>query len=320
MPTDSDPVLMLLTSHRLDCLRLTMDQLFATGEIRKFGKVVLLLNGVEGEHLRYVESLIQANPDIPWDTIAGPRGKGRFVAGPQNEVVKRYPGRLYFKIDEDILVPRGWVERMTAAYRAYDGDPRRALFTPLVTNNATGFHSLLTLFPALKSEFEARFPGREFSPRVDGPVWKEPDIAEWILRAFLNLDEGNDRVRAQLAATGTPAREEFARRFSINNLVYDETHWRELGGIPDAEEPAWTEWVGTNGKVTVLVKDVLLHHYSFFVQQDWLDRTSLLEDLRLANLPETLSTKSLAGYHVPRWTRFARQLPRIARRRLGLEK
>jgi hypothetical protein len=308
---------MLLTSHRLDCLRLTIDQLFATGEIRKFEKVVLLLNGVEGEHLHYVENLQRANPDLPWETLAGPRGKGPLVAGPQNEVVRRFPGRLYFKIDEDILVPRGWVDRMTAAYAAHADDPRRALFTPVVTNNATGFHALLRLFPELRGEFERQFPGREFSPRVDGPVWREPDIAEWILREFLDLEDGNRRLRERLAAAGEPTCEALTHRFSINNLVYDEQHWREMGGIPDAEEPAWTAWVGEHGKATLLVRDVLLHHYSFFVQQEWLDRTSLLEDLRRANLPETLPSRSLAGYHAPRAGRILRQLPGILKRRLA---
>jgi hypothetical protein len=311
---------MLLTSHRLDCFRLTMDQLFETGEIRKFDKVVLLLNGVEGEHLHYVNGLVRANPDVPFETLAGPRGKGKLVAGPQNEVVRSNPDRLYFKIDEDILVPRGWVDRMTAAYEAYRDHPKKALLTPLVTNNATGFHALLRLFPELKAEYERRFPGREFTPRVDGPVWREPDIAEWILRTFLNLEQANERVRAQVAATSTPVYEEFAHRFSINNLVYDYQHWTELGGIPDAEEPAWTQWIADQGKVTVLVKDVLLHHYSFFVQQDWLDRTSLLEDLRQANLPSSLPSKSLSGYYVPRWKRLAQQLPAIVKRRLGAGK
>ncbi len=312
------PILMLLTSHRLDFLRLTLDQLFATGEIRHFEKIVLLMNGVEGEHLQYIEGLVRANPDVPFEPRPGPRGKGRLIAGPQNEVVKSYPDRLYFKIDEDILVPRGWVARMTAAYERHRDDPKRSLFTPLVTNNATGFHSLLTLFPELKAEFERRFPGREFTTRVDGPVWREPDIAEWILREFLDLDRANERVRTRLAETGAPVDAPFARRFSINNLVYDYRHWNELGGIPDAEEPAWTEWVGAHDRHTVLVQDVLLHHYSFFVQQEWLDRTSLLEDLRMANIPESLQSKSLAGYHVPRWTRLARQVPSILKRRLGM--
>ena len=52
------------------------------------------------------------------------------------------------------------------------------------------------------------------------------------------------------------------------------------------------------------------------VQQDWLDRSSLLEDLRVTNLPHSLSRHSLTGYHLPRWIRIARQVPGALSRRL----
>ena len=39
-------ILMVLTSHRLDCFKLCMDMLLHGGSIRRFDKVVLLLNGV----------------------------------------------------------------------------------------------------------------------------------------------------------------------------------------------------------------------------------------------------------------------------------
>jgi hypothetical protein len=270
-------VLMMLTSHRLDCFRLTMDSLLLSGELARFDQVVLLLSGVSGPHLEAVQAFMKAHPEISWDTISGPRGKGRFVSNLQNECVRRYPDSLYFKIDEDLVLPPGWVDRMTAAYEAYRDDPRLSLLTPVVTNNATGFHFLLTLFPDLAAEYRERF-GYELTPEVTGPVWQHPAVAEWIIRKFLDLREGNQRVRDALARTGLPVRGEFAWRFSINNLVYDQRHWNELGGIPDGEEPAWAQWVVDNGKIIVLVRDVLIHHYSFFVQNEWLDRTSLLED------------------------------------------
>ena len=50
-------ILMILTSHRLDCFRLCMDMLIHGGSIHRFDRVVLLLNGVKGRHLRYVQKL-----------------------------------------------------------------------------------------------------------------------------------------------------------------------------------------------------------------------------------------------------------------------
>ena len=108
-------ILMILTSHRLDCFKLCMDMLIQGGSIRRFDRVVLLLNGVKGRHLRYLRRLMAAHPDIPWDTISGPRGRGWLISNLQNECVRRYPDSLYFKIDEDTFVSADWDEVLAEA-------------------------------------------------------------------------------------------------------------------------------------------------------------------------------------------------------------
>jgi hypothetical protein len=305
-------ILMILTSHRLDCFKLTMDFLFATDSLRPFERVVLMLNGVVGRHLRYVRQLLETHPEIPWDTIAGPRGKGPLVANLQNECVRRYPESLYFKLDEDLFVSPGWVEKMHRAYEQFARDDNLALLTPVIPNNGVGFHHLLHRFPELAEEYRKLFP-HPIVPDCNGPVWIYPQIAEWITRRFLDLRQAN---RA-LAERPAPY-EKFAFRFSINCLVYDYRHWQQMGGIPNDEEPAWGQWVPDHGKFNVLVTDTLVHHYSFFVQQDWLDRTTLLEDLRRTNLPADRNM-GLLRRQGPRLVRFIKQIPRILRRRLHID-
>lgn len=300
---------MILTSHRLDCFQLTMDLLFATDSFRPFDRVVLMLNGVVGRHRRYVDRLIGTHPDIPWDIISGPRGKGPRVANLQNECIRRYPNSLYFKLDEDLFVAPGWIEKMLRAYEYFKDDDNLALLTPVIPNNGVGWHHLLNRFSEMAEEYRSLFP-QPIVPDCNGPIWIYPQIAEWIIRKFLDLRAAN----ALLESHPTPY-EKFAFRFSINCLVYDYRHWQQMGGIPDEEEPAWGQWVPDHGKFNVLVTDVLVHHYSFFVQQDWLDRSSLLEDIRRANLPGTQLT--LWDRLVPRAVRIARQIPSVARRRLG---
>ena len=309
-------VLMILTSHRLDCFQLNLEMLKAKGNLAKFDKVVLMLNGVEGKHLQYVNDFMAANPEIDWDTIAGPRGKGPLVAGLQNQCVERYPNSLYFKIDEDVYMPTDWVDRLTATYERWKDDPELGLITPVVVNNSTGSYFLMQAFPELAEEYKTKFDGKELTEQVDGPVWRYPQIAEWLTRNFIDLDAANERIAKYLAESGTETDHKFAHRFSINNLVYDYRHWQELGGIPDDEEPAWCQWVIDQGKFNILARDTVLHHYSFFVQNAWLDRTSLLEDLRCVNLPGTLKAGSMA-YNLPRWQRSAQQVPDALKRRLS---
>ena len=302
-------ILMILTSHRLDCLRLCIDLLVEGGSAARFERVCILCSGVEGRHRAYVESLPQRHPGVKWDFFHGPRGRGKPIADLQNACVQRYPDRLYFKIDEDTFVSRDWDEEMTQAYATHRDNPRLSLVTALVTNNQRGAYHLLTTFPELGAEFTRRF-GQPVVPHRMGPVWHRPYCAAFVIRNFLALDEGNRRVRA---AGGEPALT-FSYPFSINCIAYDYRHWQEIGGVPEQDENGWGEWIPKHDKFIVLATRALVHHYAFFVQQEWLDRTSLLEDLRAANLPGRPSP--LVGAW-KRALRVAGQLPAIVRRRLS---
>ena len=303
-------ILMILTSHRLDCFRLCMDMLIHGGSIRRFDRVVLLLNGVRGRHLRYVRHLLAAHPDIPWDTIAGPRGRGWFISNLQNECICRYPDALYFKLDEDTFVSADWDQVLLEAHEAHRNRPDLALVTATIPNNGLGCWQLLNLFPDLRAEY-LRLPHAVHHPSASGPVWFYPHLAEWMIRKFLNLDDANRRVRAVVSQPWVP----FHERFSINCICYDYRHWREIGGVQEQDEVGWGKWITDNHKLVVLAARAVVHHYTFFNQQDWLDRSSLLEDLRAANVPATAWERSGPGRALPRLGRILRQIPAILRRR-----
>jgi len=301
---------MILTSHRLDCFRLCIDLLEAGGSFAKFDRVVLLLNGVEGRHRQAVDRIVAAHADVPWDTVAGPRGRGERISGLQNECVRRHPEALYFKIDEDTFVSRDWVDRLQEAYDAHRGDPDLSLITPVIPNNAVGFDHLLMRFPNLMDEYRNLFP-YPADARCDGSVWQYPKVAEWITRKHLRLDAANAALR-----NGNPTPfQRFSHRFSINCIVYDYRHWREIGGVPAQDEVGWGEWIPAHGKFVVLATNCLVHHYAFFVQQDGLDRTTLLEDLRLANV-DCLPPLPGLWRQVPRLARTLQQAARKAREKL----
>lgn len=305
-------ILMILTSHRLDCFRLCMDLLIRGGSVRRFDRVVLLLNGVEGRHLDRVQAFLKTHPEVPWDTIAGPRGRGERISGLQNACVQRYPNSLYFKIDEDTFVSRDWDLEMLKAYDAHKDDPALSLITPVIPNNAAGFFYLLNRFPELAAEYRALFT-HPIESTCDGTVWRFPQVANWITRKFLDLDEANAKLRADNLAPFV----KFSYRFSINCICYDYRHWQEIGGVQKDDEIGWGQWIPAHNKFIVLVTTSLCHHYSFFIQNDWLDRQPLLEDLRKANLPGSIGGLS---YALPRWRRTAQQVPGAIKRRLGLQK
>ena len=304
-------VLMILTSHRLDCFRLCMDMLIQGGSIRRFDTVALLLNGVVGRHRRYVDRLLREHPEVPWDVISGPRGKGWCISNLQNECVKRHPDALYFKIDEDVFVSADWDVKLAETHGLHCTDPDLALVSATIPNNGFGAWILLGTFPELREEF-LRLPHARWEMSAAGCVWFYPHLATWMIRHFLSLADANERMRRAAAERWVP----FHDRFSINCICYGYRHWTELGGICEHDEVDWGAWIRENRKLVVFDAHAVCHHYTFFNQQDWLDRTPLLEDIRRANLPGPLPFGSVLA---PAW-RLAKQLPRIAGRRFGLEK
>lgn len=309
---DMQNVLMILTSHRLDCFRLCMDMLLHGGSIRRFDRVVLLLNGVKGRHLRYVRRLMAQHPDIPWDQVAGPRGRGWCISSLQNECVRRYPDALYFKLDEDTFVSSDWDLRLAETHAHHAGNPDLALVSATIPNNGLGSWRLLSVFPELRDAF-LRLPHAGITPAAAAPVWFYPHLAEWMIRHFLNLEAANQRMREAASERWVP----FHERFSINCICYDYRHWKQLGGVQEQDEVGWGKWITEGRKLVVLDSHAVCHHYTFFNQQDWLDRSSLLEDLRAANLPTSPWERSLPGRWLPRAGRILRQLPAIVRRRLA---
>lgn len=302
-------VLMILTSHRLDCLSLCMDLLIRNGSIKRFDVVALLCNGVTEKHKAWIDRLIASQPNVQWDVISGPRGRGKFISSLQNRCVERHPESLYFKLDEDTFVSRDWDLKLIEAYERFKGDPALSLITPVVTNNQRGAYHLLTTFPEVGAAYTRQFNKPIVTDRM-GPVWMFPQQAEFMMRSFINLDDANAKLRA------VPGEDflTFSYPFSINCLCYDFRHWQEIGGVPEEDENGWGKWIPENKKFIVLATRAVVHHYSFFVQQNWLDRTSLLEDLREANLGDR--TGPIARF-TARMGRTIPQIPDALKRRFA---
>lgn len=305
-------ILMILTSHRLDCFRLAIDCLVRGGSAERFDKVVVLCNGVVGAHRRYVDSLPRRFPAVHWDFIHGPRGKGWRISNLQNECVRRYPGALYFKIDEDVFVSGDWDLRLLETYEQYHAHPDLALVSATIPNNALGAWKLLRDDPGARAEF-LRLPHADWQPDAPGScdaVWAFPHLAIWLIRRYLSIDAAQHQFRALPPDTRWL---EWHARFSINCILYDYRHWCELGGVQEHDEVDWGDWIRQRNALVVFDGHAICQHYTFFVQQDWLDRTGLLEELRRANVPGTSSALDPLRPAL----RLFRQLPRIVRRRLG---
>lgn len=305
---------MVLTNARLDCVRIALDLLFRHGEHRVFDHIVFLLNKVSDRHMEGVDAYVRAHPEVAWDKVLGDGTRPAGIVAMQNECVRRYPDSLYMKIDEDVFVGAGWARRMVEAYEAYRDRDHLGLISPLIPNNSIGLHTLLHRFYPDQLAEHRRLFGRDPSPERVSFTWHSPRVAEWATRLFLDIEAANAEQRKRLAATGQPRFFEFPFGFSIGCIAYDHRLWQKMGGIPPTDEPGWCQWIEEHGHVNVLDCSQLVLHYSFFVQQEWLDRTSLIEDIRRVNLP---GTQSRLASLLARAARLARQVPAIIRRRVS---
>lgn len=302
---------MILTSHRLDCLKIALHCLDRAKAYGHFDKVVFLLNGVEGRQKVYIEEYMRRHSDVPWDTVSGPRGRAECISSLENQCIKRYPEAVYIKMDEDVFIGRGWAERMLQAYEENASD-RTALITPLMPNNAYGLHLLCTVvYPEVGRAFKERF-GEETSSAADGLTWRLPSVAEWGTRQFMEIERINEELTVR-TQSGSSAYHMFHDRFSVGCVCFDYAHWQRMGGIPAKDEIEWCEWIEQRKENNIAILDHVALHYAFYVQQEWLDRTTLLESIeayfkgRDPNHPNPW----------PRLGRMAGQIPAIIKRRLS---
>ncbi len=308
-------LLMVLTKSRRDCVSINLEMQVKHGDLQKFDKVVFLLNDVSDSHMAYVDGFIAAHPDISFDKVIGNGIRPQGIAKMQNECIQHYPEYLYFKTDEDVFPSAGWVDKLEAAYLAHRDDNDLALITPIAPNNGIGCYYLLTNLPELRAGYDANFDF-PIVPDYEAPVWLQPSLGRYMTRQFVDLEKANRLLEQNFGSEFD--REKalyFSHRFTINCICYDYRHYTQMGRIPDSDEPGWTQWAADHGKHHVLVPNVMVHHYSFFVQQDWMDRSHLLEDIRAANLPGTIGGPASLSYQLPRLKRVARQAPRAVARK-----
>jgi len=303
-------VLMILTKDRRDCVGMNLHLHERGGSFEVFNRVVFLLNDVHPRHMRFIDAFIERHPKLACDKIIGDGTRPRGISAMQNRCIEKYPGCFYAKTDEDVFVPHGWARMMLEAYEAHRDRDDLALITPLLPNNAYGLHVLLTRFyPELLEEHRSRF-GCDPSIDPTGLTWRSPSVGEWASRQFLNLAEANARQQTRM---GAERFHYFSNYFSIGCIGYDYRHWQQMGGIPWNDEPGWCKWIEDNRKTNVLDCRQIALHYTFFVQQEWLDRSSLIEDLRATNLPDTVTLAD--RLHLHRAARITRQVPGILKRR-----
>ena len=310
-------ILMILTHDRLDCLRLCLEMLHKAEALVKFDRVVLLLNGVPNHLRRWVQRHMAEHPEVKWDAIDGSGIRPQGISEVQNACIRKYPGSFYVKVDEDLFVGPEWAERMFEAYDAHRHRGDLALIAPLITNNAYGLHRILTQFYPEKLQAYRRIFGKDPSPEPKGWTWISPHVSDWANREFIEIEQANLAHRKLLMGGSFNRYHTFSEYFSIGCIGYDYRHIERMGGVPECDEPQWCDWIAKNQQVNILDQSQIVLHYAFFVQQRYLDRWPLLEDIRWNNVPDSMGRKTWLNYQWPRYKRMINQVPVLLREKIS---
>ncbi len=170
-------ILLILTSHRLDCFDLCVKCLEAHTNLQVFEKIYVLGNELAPAHKEYASAFTERHSNAELVEF-GPRGWPPLMAA-QDELLKRHPRSIMVKIDEDVFVMPRWLEEMLLEYKKGQRDGC-VLVSALVPNNQSGMRMLhdayLENFPDYSTHAETV---------LNLPISKNPSYALWVWNKFL---------------------------------------------------------------------------------------------------------------------------------------
>lgn len=267
-------ILLILTSHRLDCFDLCVKCLEAHTNLQVFEKIYVLGNELAPAHKGYASAFTERHSNAELVEF-GPRGWLPLMAA-QDELLKRHPRSIMVKIDEDVFVMPRWLEEMLLEYKKGQHDGC-VLVSALVPNNQSGMRMLhdayLKNFPDYSTHAETV---------LNLPISKNPSYALWVWNKFL---QGKLNLTPEGLLKGiSPRRIDFY--LNINCIMVNPAFLQAV--LPFArstDEHLLNHALRAESNVYgIVTPKAIAHHYSFGPQQELLDKhiqMSALEPLLL---------------------------------------
>lgn len=260
-------VLIILTSHRRDCLTICLHNLERHTDLDRFAVVYVLANAVEPEHRALIDAFRARHPNVV-DVHFGPRGILHAVRT-ESFILESHRNDIVVKLDEDVFVTPGWLDAMLAAYRKGRADGI-ALVSALVPNNQIGKN-------CLDAALRRRFPyGYSEVVRHD-PVHENPLYGVWIWQRFLK----GDLRDARCGIIRDCDRHIFTGALNINCILFDRRIMDAVLPFTTTDEHAINTALARHDMKGIMVPEAVAHHYSFGPQQAHLD--AAIGTRRIAN-------------------------------------
>ena len=192
--------------------------------------------------------------------------KKNALALAQNLAIAAHPSARYLhKLDEDVLIGEGYLERMLSGYRkvAADGRYRPGFASPLINVNGFSYRLFLEELGVADAYLE-RF-GELTQAAMDNKAQADGDAALFLWEHTVPFDETARRfAERDFGYTAVP------HRFSIGAILMERDLWEEIGGfvvIPHGglghEERVLCQECVERSRVPFVLHDVFAGHFSF---------------------------------------------------------
>jgi hypothetical protein len=268
---DIRPVLMLVTSHRIDCFLLCVKCLELYTDLDRFQAIYVLANDVSDEHAVIIKAFQKRHKNVI-DVHCSPRGLSPGVMAMQNYILGRHADDVIVRLDEDVFVSPFWLEHLLAAYKVHRTKPEIAATACLTPVSRLGRQ-------CMDRVFRAEFPA-ERKRLPDVPVDKNAIYHRFVWEKV--LEEGLVEKYLSLQRP----KHHYAGRVDGHCLLYDGRLTRKILPLPldDGHEPRPDESrinkvLRAGNLKSVLVTGAVAHHFAYREAEDYLRRHVSLDDV-----------------------------------------
>lgn len=252
--SDVRPILVLRTSHRIDCFLVCIRCLERFTDFASLSHIYVLADTVNQDHVALVRRFA-ARHDNTTVIERGPHGSSLAMRLAQNALYLRHIDNAIVTLDETIFVTPLWLEHLLDGYREHLARPDVPLVMPLVPISPAGRH-------VLNGFLRVAYPS-EHTMYCGAPIEENWTYHRWIWEKLLYEN------MADIYLHDRPAKYAYVGHASANCLLLDRRILERLLPFPEnpgplaAQELAINTLLHEDGLKAVVLGRSLAHHYSY---------------------------------------------------------
>lgn len=269
---DIKPILMLFTSHRIDCFLLCLKCLELYTDLTRFKKIYIVANEVSDEHAVIIKSFQKRHGNVV-DIHVTPKGQVPAMVSMENFILARHREDVIIRLSEDVFVTPHWLERLISSYkihRKHDRVIAVAALTPVSRPGRQVFDRVL----------RAHYPSsRKRLPLI-------PIEHNAVYHRFMWEKVLNDDLMDKYYALDRP-RHFYLGHISVDCLLMDQRMIEQLvpmplqmpEGITRADEFYVNSLLRRNEFRVAVNTDAVVHHFSHSAVEGFLRKHVSLDDI-----------------------------------------